>query len=65
MKAIGVVAEPEIKEFKLSKADKFMILASDGVWEFISSEVCTPHNHFLPLHVELLFISAILPFFCT
>lgn len=43
-KRFGVIADPEIKSFKLAPAagdkedgDKFLIVASDGVWEFISS----------------------------
>lgn len=36
--SVGVVAEPEIFEYKLQEEDKFMIVASDGVWEFIESE---------------------------
>jgi serine/threonine protein phosphatase PrpC len=31
-------AEPEITEHTLGPDDTFMILASDGVWEFISSQ---------------------------
>jgi serine/threonine protein phosphatase PrpC len=38
VKAVGVIPEPEVKEFTLEPSDKFMILASDGVWEFISSQ---------------------------
>ena len=37
---VGVMSEPEIKEFLFSEDDKFMIIASDGVWEFISSQEC-------------------------
>jgi len=37
-KSIGVIAKPEVKEYQLRKKDKFLILASDGVWEFISSQ---------------------------
>ncbi len=33
----GVIAEPEIFELQLTSADKFIIIASDGVWEFISN----------------------------
>ena len=39
-KSVGVSCEPEIKEFPLSEEDKFMIIASDGVWEFIDSQEC-------------------------
>ena len=28
----------EIFEYRLEKSDKFVIIASDGVWEFISNE---------------------------
>lgn len=36
--SVGVSAEPEIKEWNFTQEDKFLILASDGVWEFIDSE---------------------------
>lgn len=39
MKGVGVIAEPEVKEYALADNDKFFILASDGVWEFLSSQV--------------------------
>lgn len=39
--SVGVIAEPEIMEYNLKAEDKFIILASDGVWEFISSEEVT------------------------
>jgi len=35
---VGVVAEPEILELDLGQEDKFMVLASDGVWEFITND---------------------------
>eukprot|EP00245_Coleochaete_scutata_P005701 TRINITY_DN19459_c0_g1_i1.p1 TRINITY_DN19459_c0_g1~~TRINITY_DN19459_c0_g1_i1.p1 ORF type:complete len:511 (+),score=60.88 TRINITY_DN19459_c0_g1_i1:394-1926(+) len=35
---VGVSAEPEICTYNLTSQDRFLILASDGVWEFISSE---------------------------
>ena len=34
------MSEPEIKEFLFEEGDKFMIIASDGIWEFISSQEC-------------------------
>ena len=37
---VGVISEPEIKEFLFDEGDKFMIVASDGIWEFISSQEC-------------------------
>jgi len=35
---LGVHAEPEITETSLDSNDKVLILASDGVWEFIESQ---------------------------
>ena len=37
-KNFGVIAEPGIKEFDLSRNIKFVILCSDGVWEFLSND---------------------------
>ena len=37
---VGVISIPEIKEFDFKEEDKFMIIASDGVWEFIPSTEC-------------------------
>lgn len=34
----GVISTPEVKEFELQSEDKFIIIASDGVWEYISDE---------------------------
>lgn len=40
-KSIGCLCEPEVIEVKLTKASKFIIVASDGVWEFLSNkDVC-------------------------
>jgi serine/threonine protein phosphatase PrpC len=38
VKEVGVTAEPEVNIHDLSQQDKFMIMASDGVWEFITSQ---------------------------
>ena len=37
----GVSAEPEIYETEISEDDKFLVIASDGVWEFIQNEDIT------------------------
>jgi len=38
---IGVIAEPEITEYDLTDDDVALIIASDGVWELLSSQsVC-------------------------
>lgn len=44
---MGVIASPEILEMNLMEGDQFIILASDGVWEFITNEeaanIIMPH----------------------
>jgi len=39
VKRVGVTAEPEVIVYELDETYKFLIMASDGVWEFISSQV--------------------------
>jgi serine/threonine protein phosphatase PrpC len=36
--AYGVIHEPEITHHRIKPEDRFMIIASDGLWEFISSQ---------------------------
>lgn len=36
--SVGVFAEPELSQVTLKPTDKALLLASDGVWEFISSQ---------------------------
>lgn len=36
--SVGVTHEPEIKEYMYQQEDRFIIVASDGLFEFISSE---------------------------
>jgi len=36
--SVGVIAEPDVIHHKLTESDRFIIIASDGVWEFISNE---------------------------
>ncbi len=36
----GTISIPEIKEFNFDINDKILIIASDGIWEFISSQEC-------------------------
>jgi serine/threonine protein phosphatase PrpC len=40
-KKVGVIASPEVKVYDLNGDDLFMILATDGLWEFISSQEAT------------------------
>ena len=37
-KPLGITAEPEISSRRLLPEDKFIIIASDGVWQFLSNE---------------------------
>mmetsp|Transcript_10379 Transcript_10379/g.25117 ORF Transcript_10379/g.25117 Transcript_10379/m.25117 type:complete len:531 (+) Transcript_10379:105-1697(+) len=37
VKSVGVIAEPVVSFHKIHENDCFLILATDGVWEFISS----------------------------
>lgn len=34
---VGVTCEPEISELVLNSLDKIIVIASDGVWEFLSN----------------------------
>lgn len=39
VKGVGVIAEPEVLTHEVNpEEDRFLLLASDGVWEFISSQ---------------------------
>ena len=35
--SIGVIATPEVEKYRIREEDRFIIVASDGVWEFLSS----------------------------
>ena len=48
-KSVGVIADPVITEHRLTNEDKFLILASDGVFEFLSNETCVETvKHYWP-----------------
>lgn len=38
LKRVGVIATPVVARYDLHQDDQFIILASDGVWEFISTQ---------------------------
>ena len=46
-KKVGVVSDPEIREIELEQQDKFIVQASDGIWEFITNkeviDMVVPH----------------------
>lgn len=52
--SVGVFAEPEISQVALGSDDAFLMFASDGVWEFMSSQeavdIVGAHLHEGPLH---------------
>ena len=37
-KNIGIISDPGILEYELSESTKFIVVCSDGVWEFLSNE---------------------------
>ena len=37
--SVGVIPEPEINIYDISEDDRYVIIASDGVWEFLPNEV--------------------------
>ncbi len=37
-KEAGVISEPDIIKLKLTEDDKFIIIATDGLWEFVSTQ---------------------------
>jgi serine/threonine protein phosphatase PrpC len=36
--SVGVTSVPELTEFLLTKEDRFVVIATDGVWEFLSNQ---------------------------
>ena len=36
--SVGVISDPEILEFNITQDDKFVVLGSDGIFEFMSNE---------------------------
>ena len=35
--SVGAIAEPEMSEYSFTKDDKVVVIASDGVWEFLEN----------------------------
>lgn len=35
---VGVIAEPDFQQLELTSDHKFLVLASDGIWEFLSNQ---------------------------
>jgi len=36
--SVGVIAIPEVTEWTFTKNDQFLIIASDGIWEFMDNQ---------------------------
>ena len=39
VKSVGVIATPEVKQHVIGPNDLYVVMASDGVWEFIESQI--------------------------
>ena len=39
-KKVGVIPNPQIIEYTIDKSSKYFIIATDGIWEFITNEEC-------------------------
>ena len=48
---LGIISEPEMTEHKITASDKFIVLATDGIWDYLSNieVVKTVHKHGDPL----------------
>ena len=38
--SVGVISEPEVKRYEFNGSEKFIVLARDGIWEYIDSDEC-------------------------
>lgn len=45
VKGVGVVADPEVTELALGQGDTALIVASDGLWDVVSSEAAVGLVH--------------------
>ncbi len=47
--SVGVSSVPEVTEFILDSDDRFLVIATDGVWEFLSNQevvdIVTPYYY--------------------
>ena len=49
--SVGVIPDPQIIEYTLDMSSRYMVIATDGIWEFISNEkVMKIGNKFYPKH---------------
>lgn len=45
LKGSGVTADPEVTEMALGPGDTFLVVASDGLWDVVSSEAAVGLVH--------------------
>lgn len=45
--SVGVIPDPEIVEFQLGAQDKYLVLCSDGMFEFLSNQQIIGEVHAL------------------
>ena len=38
--SLGVYAEPELTTHQMVKEDEYIVVASDGIWEFMTNQQC-------------------------
>ena len=48
--SVGVSTEPEVLEFLLGPNDRFVVIGSDGLWEFLSNELIC--EMVIPFYIE-------------
>jgi serine/threonine protein phosphatase PrpC len=45
--ACGVICDPDVIEYQITPEDRILVMASDGVWEFLSNQdvihIIQPH----------------------
>ncbi len=51
---IGVISEPEIIYHSITENDRFLILATDGVWEVVTNQTAIEivHKYYLKRDIE-------------
>jgi len=46
---IGVTSEPNTRVINISSNDKFLVMGTDGLWDFLSPEALVRHLNQMPL----------------
>ena len=48
LQKFGVISDPDVSSVRRTSDDQFLIIASDGLWNNISSQVCAAYVHVPP-----------------